>query len=196
MRAWNLLRTISALTHVLAGCFLLSGAWTPSVAAEKPARLEKREGDITVRVQTRSANQIAAFYEARGFPQSALNILARHCFLTVTIRNQSKEFVWLAPASWSFESADRNTASSSPVSASYWNKQWHRIGLSAAYQATFRWTQLPESRDLRPSEPVGGNIALRGKPGKFALNVDFATGEKREGPHIYMRFEHLSCLDG
>ena len=62
-----------------------------------------------------------------------------------------------------------------------------------ANRATFGWTQLPEVRDLRPSEPVGGNVALLPPPGRFRLEARFATGVHKQGKEIVVILDDLSC---
>ncbi len=39
--------------------------------------------------------QMAAFYEARGFPRDAINLIRQTCFVTVHIENKSRSTLWL-----------------------------------------------------------------------------------------------------
>ncbi len=39
----------------------------------------------------RAPEQMAAFYEARGFPQNAIDLITDTCFVTVHIENKSQQ---------------------------------------------------------------------------------------------------------
>jgi hypothetical protein len=146
---------------------------------------------VYLKATVRTPVQMAAFYEARGFPVKATALLAKYCFVTVIVRNRSNRLVWLEPAHWIIRS--ENGHISHPLTPAEWNKQWDRVGLPAAQRATFQWTQLPGSRDLQPHEPVGGNMSFRRFPGKFTLEMKFATGQERNGKPIRAEFSGLSC---
>lgn len=147
-------------------------------------------GELHLSIAPRTPEQIAAFYEARHFPPDAVAALARACLLTVGIRNRSQTVVWLEPARWRFLAPDSEIRR---LDRAHWNALWGRIGLPAAQRATFGWTQLPETRDLRPGEPVGGNVAVEPPAGPFTLEARFVTGAGRQGPEIVVRFENLRC---
>lgn len=146
---------------------------------------------VYLKATVRTPVQMSAFYEARGFPPGATALLSKYCFITVIVRNHSDRVVWLEPARWTAKTGDGRV--DSPLTPEEWSRQWDRAGLAAAQRATFQWTQLPKSRDLQPNEPVGGNLTLRRFPGKFTLNMVFATGEAREGEPIRAEIPGLSC---
>lgn len=146
---------------------------------------------VYLKATVRTPVQMAAFYEARGFPQKATELLAKYCFVTVIARNRSNRVVWLEPARWIIR-AD-NGRISRPLTPGEWTKLWDSVGLPAAQRAAFQWTQLPGSRDLQPHEPVGGNLSFRRFPGKFTLQMEFATGRGRDGRPIQAEFPGLSC---
>lgn len=207
LRAWSSLKTISLANRKLTGVLalvmvsVLAGPLPGMAQAITTTTTQEVViNGLTITVRTRTATQIAGFYEARGFPDSALELLARHCFMTVTIQNLSKQVVWLEPGRWRVE---QGAESRVLLGAEYWRQQWRKNGLSPAKQATFRWTQLPKKRDLQPNEPVGGNITLLrmsgrkpGKSSQFSINAVFATGQDRLGGDIHARFQGLSCDDG
>ncbi|MGW8247036.1 MAG: hypothetical protein ACWGOV_02905 [Acidiferrobacterales bacterium] len=146
---------------------------------------------VYLKATVRTPVQMAAFYEARGFPVKATALLAKYCFVTVILRNRSNQVVWLEPARWSIQANDGRVVT--PRSLEEWNKEWEAVGLPAAQRAAFQWTQLPKSRDLQPHEPVGGNIAFRRFTGEFSLKMDFATGPERGGTPIRAEFTGLNC---
>ena len=146
---------------------------------------------VYLKATVRTPVQMAAFYEARGFPPEATSLLSKFCFVTVIIRNRSDQVVWLEPSRWTIETHDNQIFS--PLTPEDWSQQWDTVGLAAAQRATFQWTQLPKIRDLQPHEPVGGNLTLRRFPGKFKLKMVFATGEKREGKPVRAEIPGLTC---
>jgi len=151
----------------------------------------KTVDQVYLRANVRTPDQMAAFYEARGFPVKALEILRSYCFVTIIVRNQSNRVVWLEPLSWEISMANGNKAR--PMSRDDWERVWDSIALPAAQRSTFKWTQLPKSRDLRPHEPVGGNLAFRRFEGKFSLKMKFETGPERKGTPIRAEIGGLSC---
>lgn len=176
-RDWNSLRTIKPLALVILV------ALSPAAAA----------AELVIKVSPRASEQLAAFYEARGFPAPAVKLISGHCFIGVTVKNRTDKVVWLEPGRWRIVGADKSHKGIRPLDNDYWQRRWQEIGLSPAKQATFRWTQLPKSRDLQPQEPVGGNIAIPATTGPLALELRFATGQGRTGPEIRRRVGGLRC---
>jgi len=168
-------------------CLALHAA--PGAHAESDKRYEGQ--GIVMSVSVRTPEQVAAFYEARGFSRAAIEALRAACFVTVGIQNRREDIVWLEPARWRFYDAAGNAIERLPRAA--WEARFKKLGVPAASRATFGWTQLPESRDLRPAEPVGGNVTLVPVPGVFTLEARFATGADRRGPEIAARFDKLAC---
>lgn len=145
---------------------------------------------IRLRALPRNTQQIQAFYEARGFPKPALAEFANKCFLTVSVRNQGADIVWLEPSNWRYHAAGEELKR---LDLAYWNGIWERIELKPAYRATFRWTQLPDSRDLRPSEPVGGNVVLPYTDKPITVEASFARGADKTGEPLAVKIENLRC---
>jgi len=169
----------------LAGALLAA----PGVPAESGGRYEGQ--GIVMSVSARTPEQIAAFYEARGFPRTAIEALRAACFVTVGIQNRREDIVWLEPARWRFYDAAGGAVERLP--RAWWEARFEKLGVPPANRATFGWTQLPEVRDLRPAEPVGGNVTLLPPRGAFTLEARFATGSDRRGPEIVARFDKLTC---
>lgn len=190
-KAWNSLKTTSAGSGLC--CLLLLALAQAPRSAQAAADGQTVDG-LYLKATVRSPVQISAFYEARGFPAQATTLLARHCFITVIVRNRSDRVVWLEPGRWAIRGGEGNTVT--PLSPGYWERQWDKIGLSAAKRSTFRWSQLPQSRDLQPHEPVGGNLSIPRIPGDFTLDTAFATGSGGSGPVIRARFPGLRCGPG
>ena len=53
---------------------------------------------------------------------------------------------------------------------------------------------MPEVRDLRPDESVGGSVVIPWQEQPFTLTMNFATGADRQGPLKTIVFEDLECV--
>ena len=146
--------------------------------------------DILMLLIPHTPEQMAAFYEARGFPSAALELISNSCFVTVHIENKSKRVIWLETANWNLSS---NNMPIQRLGKEHWDKRWDEINLPLANRATFAWTQLPVQRDLQPDEPVGGNIVLNGNIRKFNLEARFLTGRDKRGGMLEVRFQDVEC---
>jgi hypothetical protein len=181
------------LPHWLA---LLAGslAATAGLALEKPYPGPFVENkDFLFVLMPRTPEQMAAFYEARGFPPAAIERIKSTCFVTVHIENRSRRVMWMEPHTWKFSS---NGQPLQRLDSDYWETQWNEVNLPQANRSTFGWTQLPTVRDLQPDEPVGGNIVFPGTTGSFDLHAYFPTGQDRRGKPVEVRFENVSCPSG
>lgn len=144
----------------------------PAVLAAERLHAEKLEISASVR----TPEQIIAFYTGRGMPAAAAERLAAHCMVTIGIENGRDDIVWLEPGRWRYTDAQGKPLKR--LNRAYWNQEWRRLKVPAANRATFGWTQLPERRDLQPSEPVGGNILLDAS-GPVRIEAVFALGADR-----------------
>jgi hypothetical protein len=170
------------------------GLGAATVAAAQEGRITVEHEGLRLSAAPRAPDQIGAFYLGRGFPKVAVEELAAACFITVGIRNGRSDVVWLEPARWQFVAEDGEPIQR--LGRAYWTARWEALGVPDRNRATFGWTQLPEVRDLRPGEPVGGNIALRPVDGPFAIEARFETGEDRRGPELVVHVPGLRCARG
>lgn len=169
---------------------LLTGLVFAALPAQSQTGRQYEGEGIVLHVSPRTPEQIAAFYEARGFSRAAIDALTQTCFVTVSLHNRSGDTVWLELARWRF--IDEQGRDVPRRDRRYWNALWEKIGVPPANRSTFGWTQLPEARDLQPSEPVGGNVTLL-PPGRFRLEARFATGARKQGKDIVATIADLSC---
>lgn len=160
-------------------------------ADQPPARHAFAGQGLTLHAETRTPDQMAAFYTGRGFPAAMLNPITHVCFLTVSMRHTRRDVVWLEPSRWRMLDAEGNSVNR--LDRDFWNRVWDTMQAPPASRATFGWTQLPESRDLQPGEPVGGNITIVAPTGAFSLEVHFPTGRDKKGPEIVGHIEGLVC---
>ena len=175
---------------LLFGLFSVALTVVPAAVTAQPEHADKDPG-IVLYASPRTLEQIAAFYEARGFPHAAIEALTQTCFVTVSFHNRGGDVVWLELSRWRF--VDEQGREVKRRDRAYWNALWEKLGVPMANRATFGWTQLPEVRDLQPSEPVGGNVALPPPSGRFRLEARFATGARKQGKDIMVTLDDLSC---
>jgi len=155
---------------------------------ENPPKFEDNE--IYMRLVIRSPEQLAAFYTGREFPKNAINEILKHCFITPIVKNRKLDALWIEPDSWTFSLDDKPIER---IKRDYWEKVWKKTGLSLAHQATFGWTLMPETRDLRYDEGVGGSIVIPMQTRPFTLKASFNTGLKKESEPRVVIFEDISC---
>jgi hypothetical protein len=151
--------------------------------------MERAQVEFSVSVRT--PEQQTAFYAARGFPAAAIQKITATCFLTAGVYNRSSQVVWLELSEWQL--ADTAGKAVERISRAQWDQSWRELDVPLASRATFGWTQLPESRDLQPGEPVGGNIAVRAPQGPFTLRARFLTGADKSGSPIEFEVRGLRC---
>lgn len=161
-----------------------------AVAADKPVSPSFENADVKVHLLPRTPNQMAAFYEARGFPKNMVETLKGYCFITVGIRNKSRDVLWLDLDNWRFVTADGDVER---MHRQRLKDIWQEMAVPQAAQSTFRWTLLPEVLDFRPDEGEGGNVVLKRIDGPFSLMARFATGEDKQGRTVEVRIDGIQC---
>jgi len=179
--------TVPPLCGLLLGTLLATSAF--GIDQPYPGPFVEND-DMLMVLMPHTPEQIAAFYEARGFPKKALDLISRTCFVTVHIENKSKRVIWLETGNWDLSS---NRQTLQRLDKDHWDTRWDEINLPLANRATFGWTQLPVQRDLQPDEPVGGNIVLNGDIRKFNLEARFLTGRDKRGGMLEVRFQDIEC---
>jgi len=185
MKTANYFRTHYILVYVasllMAGSAFAQSEATSWVVENKHIKLE---------MIARTPEQMAAFYEARGFPKTAIQELKQLCFITTGVTNKSHEIIWMKLANWQFTTKQGSL------------KRFHRNELKARlqktdlaqqYLSTFRWTLIPETLDYRPEEREGGNIVLPATAEVFSLHAEFVMGAEKTGKHISIQLNNLRC---
>lgn len=146
--------------------------------------------ELAVGLIPRPPQQIAAFYEARGFSKPMVDRLKQQCFITVWVHNKSQKVIWLDLSLWQFANSsgaitrrDRN----------FWKAEWSKSQIPLAHQSTFRWTLLPEILDFRPEEREGGNIVLPRSEHPMQIHARFPTKADKSGFPIDVVFNNIKC---
>jgi len=145
---------------------------------------------IRIRLLPRSPEQIAAFYEGRGFSKEMVNKLKQVCFITTGIHNKTQQILWHNLTYWHFTTKNGDIKR---YTRHYWKNEWEKMGIPLAHQSTFRWTLLPDALDFRANEHEGGNIILPFTAEPFTLTARFKTGKDKAGMPIEIKIENLQC---
>jgi hypothetical protein len=161
--------------------------------ADAPDAYRHEDRALNLVMIPRTPQQMAAFYEARGFPKAARELIREACVITTGIQNKSDQVVWLELERWRFVS-ERSAVKR--IRRDYWRGQWARLDLPRAKRSTFEWTLMPEVRDLQPGEPVGANIMLEPTREPFTVEARFKTARDKAGPEITVRLENMRCAQG
>lgn len=145
---------------------------------------------LTVGFKSRTPQQIAAFYEARGFSKPMIDRLKQQCFITTRIHNKSSHVIWLDLSQWQFSNA---SGAIERRDRQYWKDVWKKMQIPLAHQSTFRWTLLPETLDFQPGEREGGNIILPRDDQPIQIQATFPTQADKSGTPIIIKFTSLQC---
>ena len=146
--------------------------------------------ELAVGLMPRTSQQIAAFYEARGFTRTMIEKLKQQCFITVWVHNKSSQVIWLDLAQWRFSNTDGVVTR---FDRHYWKAVWNEMHIPLAHQSTFRWTLLPESLDFQPDEREGGNIVLPRNDKPIMIQASVPRGADKSGIPITINFNSIQC---
>jgi hypothetical protein len=164
-------------------------ACRPALAADdKPLVYE--DDEVYMRLVLRTPAQLSAFYQGRQFNQAAIDTILETCFVTPIIRNKTLDVLWLELDRWEFTVDGRPIAR---LKRDYWPARWRETGLTQAHQSTFGWTLMPEVRDLRLDESVGGSVVIPRQSRPFTLRANFPTGADKQGRTRTIVFEDIAC---
>ena len=147
---------------------------------------------LAVGLMPRTPQQIAAFYEARGFSKPMIQKLKQQCFFTVWIQNKSSQVIWLDLSQWRFRNTDGVVARRD---RHYWQAIWDEMQIPLAHQSTFRWTLLPKILDFQPDEREGGNIVLPRHDEPLQIQATFMTQADKSGTPITLNFTNIQCAN-
>ena len=168
----------------------LSLFWLNVLAGSAQAA-QLQTSDFRLSISPRVPEGIAAFYEARGFPGKAIELLKQQCYLGVGFHNTSKDIIWLQLENWQF----CTTAGPYPrLDRAYWTQKWQAEKLEPRFQSTFRWTLMPEQLDFRPDEREGGNLILPYTEQPLRLNATLRILRDDKEILLPIQLDDIKCL--
>jgi hypothetical protein len=156
---------------------------------KNPLKFEDEQ--VSMRLVLRTPEQLSAFYQGRGFGQAAIDRILETCFITPVIHNKTLDALWLELDNWQFDTDKQSIAR---IKRDYWPGKWRAAGLPQAQQSTFGWTLMPEVRDLRLDESVGGSVVIPMQSRPFTLTANFHTGLEKKGKIKTIVFEGVECV--
>ncbi|GMQ91485.1 MAG: hypothetical protein BMS9Abin11_0794 [Gammaproteobacteria bacterium] len=159
---------------------------------KKTGGIETEQQGLRIFVMPRRPGHMTAFYEGRGLPQNAIRHLKDVCYFTIGMRQQKKRIVWMEPGRWQFK--DQHGRQIKRFSREHWDELWRKLKVPDGPRVTFGWAQLPNARDLRYQEPVGGMVMLVPTTGPISLLMDFRTNADKKGPAIRVWLHGLRCM--
>jgi len=167
---------------------------TNVVAESKPLpeyQSTYEDGDIKFRIVDRTPENISAFYQGREFKQTAIDEILNTCYFTVIIHNKTQTTLWLELDNWQFSQGKRQIKR---INREYWKNRWDAINLNQAHRSTFGWTLMPEARDLRADEGVGGSIVIPIQDKPYTVTANFATRPDKSGPIKTVKIHGAQCV--
>ena len=175
---------------------VLAALYLPASLAQQesqpaPSGLRYEDDSVFVRIVQRSPEQLTAFYLGRQFNPAAIEQILDTCFVTPIIRNKTFDVLWLELDNWQFSRGDEKIAR---MKRDYWPQRWDQSELPQAQRSTFGWTLMPEVRDLRPDESVGGSVVIPWQQQPFTLIMNFRTGADQKGAPKTIVFEDIECV--
>jgi len=159
-------------------------------AADKKSSPNYENQLLRLRLFPRSTEQMAGFFEARGFPLVMIQRLSEYCFFTVVIKNKTNGKLKLDLSEWNFATEQGGLTR---IPRSTWPPIWKELNIPLAAQATFRWTLLPEELHFYANESEGGNIILQKTNEPFILRARFVLGET--STPMLATVNNLRCAD-
>ena len=183
--------TCARATLAFLGAVCMPASFAQQEAPPTPSDVRYEDDSVFIRIVQRSPEQLTAFYLGRQFNRAAIAQILDTCFVTPIIHNKTFDVLWLELDHWRFGRGDENIAR---IKRDYWPDKWDQSELPQAQRSTFGWTLMPEVRDLRPDESVGGSVVIPWQDQPFTLTMNFATGADRQGPPKTIVFEDVECV--
>lgn len=162
------------------------------IATPVMANNQFENDQLKLRINAHTPHQMAAFYEARGFPQAMIKSFSTVCFFTIGIKNKTQTILWHDLAQWKFTSVGKAVQR---LDRQYWKSKWQEMNIPMASQSTFRWTLMPEQLDFRPQESEGGNITLPRGPLFYDFTATFHTGADKSGEILQVHLPNIRCAE-
>jgi hypothetical protein len=178
-------------TLAILASLLISVSFAVEAPRPKPSGPWYEDNGVFIRIVQRSPEQLTAFYLGRKFNQASIKHILANCFITPIIHNKTFDVLWLELDNWSFSRGDEQIPR---INRDYWPEKWDQSGLPQAHRSTFGWTLMPEVRDLRLDESVGGSVVIPWQNRPFTLTMNFHTGADKQGPVKTIVLKDIECV--
>ncbi len=131
--------------------------------------------------------QVAAFYQARGFAPAAIADYAAACVFSLELHNGGRQPLRLRLADLRAQSPSGTVRFRQPQA---WQAEWDRLGVAEPARIAFRWAQFQAGQEFAPGDWIMGMAALARRPdGAFRLTIPY-TIEKRKHE---ITLDQLAC---
>jgi len=151
-----------------------------------------REGNFEMELVQRLPDQTRAFFQARGFPATIADRIARACVMQTIVRNTGQpgraQAVRVDLREWRLKY--RNLIR--PIKRKEtWLAEWTENAISPAARIAFRWATFPTGQIFEPRGDYNWGMTSYGLPPgvEFDLQVVWHEGPQR---HVAW-LRHLQC---
>ena len=172
------------------GFCIMTLAGMPSSFAQNNNRYHYQDDRVRISITPRTPEMTTAFYYARGFPAKVIDTLKKQCFLTITIRNTSRDTLQHNIGKWVITSSGQPVM---PLTRQYWFDWFRSQNIPLSIQSTFRWTLLPDALDFFPGEGEGGNIILPYTDQPFSVQMKFKLISNNMTQPFNVTFPEVRC---
>ncbi len=178
-------------TLAILTCLFIKVTYAEQTPRPNPYGLSYEDDAVFIRIVQRSPEQLAAFYLGREFNKASIEQILSTYFITPIIHNKAFDVLWLQLDHWQFSRGKKQIPR---LKRDYWLEKWTKSGLPQAQRSTFGWTLMPEVRDLRVDESVGGSVVIPWQNRPFTLSMNFHTGADKQGPNETIVFQEIECV--
>lgn len=153
------------------------------------------DGAVEIQLNPLQADQVRAFYLARGFSNEVTQQIESNCVFQLVISNVSKHVDGISIdvdlSQWQITTPGGNFALTDKVD---WLQRWKNMGASEASLVAFRWATFPWEQTYVQSGDYGWGMILLGNPTKalpdtFSLMLRWTVAGLLQSQQI----EGLSC---
>jgi hypothetical protein len=183
--------TCALATLAVLGAVCMPASFAQLESPPTPSDVRYEDDSVFIRIVQRSPEQLTAFYLGRQFNRAAIAQILDTCFVTPIIHNKTFDVLWLELDHWQFSRGEERIPR---IKRAYWPEKWDQSELPQAQRSTFGWTLMPEVRDLRRDESVGGSVVIPWQQQPFTLSMNFHTGADKQGPVKTIVFEDIRCV--
>ncbi len=145
-----------------------------------------REG-VALKATALQREQVAAFYQARGFAPAAIADYAAACVFSLELHNGGRQPLRLRLADLRAQSPSGTVRFRQPQA---WQAEWDRLGVAEPARIAFRWAQFQAGQEFAPGDWIMGMAALERRiDAPFRLVLQFSDRKRSHEIAI----DHVRC---